>query len=186
MGFDKSLLQIDGKYVISIMTEKLQEIFSNISLSAREINKFSHFNLGIIQDIFHGGIGPAAAVHGALTYAKSQYVFVVAVDMPFVNIPYIRHMMELATANPKHAIIPLNGKHKEAMYGFYSVDALPILEAEIKNKNFAMHRILEKMDTLYIDEKVTSGFDKDMKMFTNLNYVQDLDKALNGGFSHDK
>jgi molybdopterin-guanine dinucleotide biosynthesis protein A len=137
--------------------------------------------LPVIKDYFTGGIGPAAAIHAALLTATSRYIFAIAVDMPFFDVAHIRHMMALIekcilSGNYPDALIPINGKHKEAMYGFYSINTKSVFEEEIGLKNYAMHRILTKFNTIYMEEEENLAFDVDLTMFTNLNYIDDLGK----------
>ncbi|MCL2169800.1 MAG: molybdenum cofactor guanylyltransferase [Defluviitaleaceae bacterium] len=176
MGFDKSLLKIGDEYVINIMAAQLGEIFHSVRLCANGGSKFSEFGIEILEDIYGGGIGPAAAVHAALTAAKSQFVFIIAVDMPFINIAHILHMKKLIenAKSPMDALIPLTNEHKEALYGFYNISALPKIIREIESENFAMHRILTKLDTAYISEDESRLFDTQLTMFANLNYQKDL------------
>ncbi|MCL2855221.1 MAG: molybdenum cofactor guanylyltransferase [Defluviitaleaceae bacterium] len=177
MGFDKSLLQIDGEYVINIMAGKLCQIFDNVSLCANGHDKFERFGLPIIQDIYNEGIGPIAAIHAALKQAKSKYIFVVAVDMPLINLAYILHMMHVLehTSPPPLAFAPLVDGFTEGTHAFYSIEALSAIEREIEAGNFALHRLLGKLNARHISEKASRGFDKDLDMFTNLNYPQDLE-----------
>jgi molybdopterin-guanine dinucleotide biosynthesis protein A len=174
MGFDKSLLRFDdGRYVLKTMADKLGEIFSKVGLCANVGDKFRGFGLTVVEDIYRDGIGPAAAIHAALTAACSQYVFVVAVDMPFLNLEHIRHMMSLVTGDVQ-AVVPINGGLLEPLYAFYSKDALLAFEEQIKAGNFALRNILPKINTVYLDEDISRSFDDDLLMFTNLNYAKDL------------
>ena len=181
MGFDKSLLKIDGEYIINRMASKLCQIFDNVRLCGNGQDKFEIFDLDLVEDIYKGGIGPIAAVHAALSHAKSRYVFVVAVDMPLLNLPHIRYMMALIEDVQKlgkapAALVPINGLHKEAIYAFYSTETLSVFEEEITGGRYAMHKILTKFDTMYLDEEISRNFDMDLAMFTNLNYACDLSK----------
>jgi len=179
MGFDKSLLKIDGEYVIDIMARKLGGVFARVSLGTApdrgqetlpDRDKFGQFGLPIIEDIYEAG--PAGAIHAALACAQSRYVFVVAVDMPLINIHHIQHMMDMVDGD---ALIPMNNGHAEPMYGFYSTAALPIFEQEIAKDNLTIYKILAKLNTAYFDEAASRRFDPELSMFTNLNYIEDLE-----------
>jgi molybdopterin-guanine dinucleotide biosynthesis protein A len=182
MGFDKSLLKIGGqnvgksdeRYIIEIMAEKLSQIFDNISLCANKADKFSHFGINIIEDIYKDGIGPAAAIHAALKSAKSKYVFAVAVDMPFVNTKHIAHMISLANIHKPPALVPMKEGFSEPLYALYSTDILDIFEEQISLGKFSMRKMLSKFDTYYLDESESRNFDSNLTMFMNLNYVEDL------------
>ena len=185
MGFDKSLLKIDGEYVINIMADKLGRIFDRVSLCANSPDKFKKFGFPIITDIYSEGIGPVAAVHSALKSSASQYVFVVAVDMPLLNLDLIRHMMQVlkTTDSPPLAFAPETNGYLEATHAFYSVDALGYIEEQIDAGNFAVNKILKGLDAMRLDEGISRSFDADLAMFTNLNYTEDLDKI--GGYKCD-
>jgi molybdopterin-guanine dinucleotide biosynthesis protein A len=174
MGFDKSLLRFDdGQYVLEIMADKLGEIFDRVGLCANVGEKFLRFDLPVVEDIYREGLGPAAAIHAALTAARSRYVFVAAVDMPFLNLEHIRHMMSLAKDDVQ-AVVPINGGLLEPLYALYSKSALWAFEEQIKAGNFALRNILPKINTVYLDEDISRSFDNDLLMFANLNYVEDL------------
>ncbi|MCL2235291.1 MAG: molybdenum cofactor guanylyltransferase [Defluviitaleaceae bacterium] len=185
MGFDKSLLKIDGEYVINIMSDKLGRIFDRVSLCANGSGKFEKFGLPIITDIHNDGIGPVAAVHSALRSCGSQYVFVVAVDMPLLNLELIRHMMQVLEAAdpPPLAFAPETDGYLEATHAFYSINALGYIEKQIDAGNFAVNKILKGLDAMRLDEGISRSFDADLTMFTNLNYAEDLDKI--GGYNCD-
>lgn len=185
MGFDKSLLKVNGKYVINIMADKLRQVFDDISLCANTPDKFEGFGLPIASDFYNEGIGPVAAIHTALSIAKSQYVFVVAVDMPLLNLEYIRHMMKVlkATTPPPLALVPMVGGFMESTHAFFSVDALGFIDEQIRAGNFSVNKILKGLNAICLQEEESRGFDRDLTMFTNLNYVEDLDKI--GGISYD-
>ena len=176
MGFDKSLLKIGDEYVINIMADKLLEIFDSVRLCANGGEKFADFGIEILEDEVAQGVGPSAAIHGALAASKSQFAFIIAVDMPFINIQHILHMKKLIenATSPMDALIPLTDEHKEALYGFYNISALPKIAREIEEENFAMHRILTKLDSVYISEDENRTFDPELTMFANLNYQEDL------------
>ena len=47
----------------------------------------------MIQDIYQES-GPLAGIHAALLQAQSQWVFVTACDMPYLELAYLDFMME--------------------------------------------------------------------------------------------
>jgi len=181
MGFDKALLKISGEYVIKIMHSKLKEIFDNIRLSTLSSEKFANFGVGIVEDVYKGSFGPAAAIHAALSLAKSQYIFVAAVDMPLLNIEHIKHMQKtieelLKRGESPNALVPKCGEFYEALYAFYSIDALGAFEKHLQQQSYRMRDILLDMDVVYLSEEESRIFDPKLTMFTNLNYVEDLKK----------
>ncbi|MCL2353407.1 MAG: molybdenum cofactor guanylyltransferase [Defluviitaleaceae bacterium] len=181
MGFDKSMLKIEDDFVIDTMRSKLEEAFDQVRLCAHDRGKFASFGMNIVEDVHKGNFGPAAAIHAALSNACSRYVFVVAVDMPLLDINHINHMKQTLEVmvekgqNP-HALIPKCGEFSEVLYAFYSVDALGAFEEHLKKQSYKIRDILAELDVAYMPHEESCSFDPSLKMFTNLNYVEDLKK----------
>ena len=178
MGFDKSTMKIGDRFVVELIAEKLSTLFDNIRLSAREIEKYAKFGMPIIEDMHNDGIGPAAAIHAALSTAKTRYVFICACDMPFINPWYIEFMKSIIEEGgyKTDALIPINDGHMENLYAFYSISALKTFEDEISKGNYKVHEINRKIDAIYLQEEYSRNFDSDLKMFANLNYKADLER----------
>jgi molybdopterin-guanine dinucleotide biosynthesis protein A len=178
MNFDKSLLKINGKYMIEIISEKLSLCFENVKLGADSKERLSAFELEVIEDKIKGRIGPAAGIHSALAQAATKYVFVIACDMPLLNIghiEYLKHALADKDFKP-NALIPMNGGYIEPLYSFYSAGIAEMFAQEIGQGNYKIHNILKKCNALYLDDKYSKLFDESLAMFTNINCAADLEK----------
>lgn len=181
MGFDKSLLKINDQYVLQDMYDKLTTVFDRVFLSVNpntNPDKFNIFNIELVQDIHTDILGPVAAVHTALTHANSQYIFVIACDMPIINTEHIKHMMYIAEKESPQGIIPINGKYKEVLYAFYHKSAIQAFHESIQEGDYKMQIILDKLDIYYLEQSESQKIDKKLHMFTNLNYEADLKKLI--------
>ena len=191
MGFDKALLQIDGQYILQTMHDELAKVFDRVFLLGNQKtnpDKFSIFDMELVTDIYDQGIGPAGAIHTGLTHATSQYLFVIACDMPFINIDHIQYMRSIILGLDSEVIVPLNGQYKEVLYAFYHKSTLPIFEKNIKAGDYKMQLILDQLDTYYLDQDKSEAIDPGLSMFTNLNYPTDVTRAfsLKEGLSDDE
>ena len=183
MPFDKSFAKINGRYMIDVIYEKLAVCFENVRLCADNGERFRTLdlkenNIGIIEDIIKDRIGPAAGILSALSQATTKYVFIVANDMPLVDpghIEFMKHMLERSSIR-QDALIPMNGGYIEPLYGFYSASLSERFRKEINAGNYKIHRILEKINVLYMDEKHSKKFSEDLAMFTNINSMSDLER----------
>ena len=206
MDMDKSFVKIGGRYMIDIICGRLSECFDNIRLCADSKERLNGFGLEVIEDIVvsrangraHGGaegnavdqnkiatkdrgndrIGPAVGIYTALTHATSKYVFMTACDMPLVDpshIEFMKRALEYHAYLPD-ALVPMNGRYIEPLYSFYSADMADMMEEEIRAGNYKIHRILDKCNTLYLEDHYSRIFDEELAMFTNINYAADLDK----------
>ncbi|MCL1816417.1 MAG: molybdenum cofactor guanylyltransferase [Clostridiales bacterium] len=180
MDFDKSFVKIHGRYMMEIIYEKLSHCFNRVKLCADSQERLSVFGLEIIEDIVKDRIGPSAGIYSALSQAATKYVFVAACDMPLINIAHIQFMQRLLEEHRylPEALIPQNGEYIEPLYSFYSAGLAKKFAAEIKQGNYKIHDILNKCDVLYFAEKYSKMFDENLAMFTNINYITDLEKLL--------
>jgi len=178
MNFDKSFAKISGRYMIEIIVEKLSVCFENVKLCADSRERLSAFGLEVIEDQIKTGIGPAAGIYSALSQAASQYVFVIACDIPMVNaehIEFMKHTLEENAFKPD-ALVPVHGDYIEPLYSFYSARMAQTFAEEIEQGNYKIYEILKKCNTLYMDEKYSKMFDQNLAMFTNVNYAADLER----------
>ncbi|MCL1935515.1 MAG: molybdenum cofactor guanylyltransferase [Defluviitaleaceae bacterium] len=175
MGFDKSLIKTNNMYIIEKMYRQLSKIFENVRLSATgDISKFKHFNIDIIKDTTER-LGPCGAIYSSLLSSFSKYLFVIACDMPLINIEHINYMKQILDTNENiQALVPINGIFKETLYSFYSVECIPFFEQVIEKKIYKMQNILDLCNTRYMEEEISVLFDSKLSMFTNLNYNSDF------------
>lgn len=100
MGTDKALLKINGETFVQRAVNTIQTAFPHIKISlvARDENQFSTDHLPrdipVVYDI-HKDRGAYSGLHSALSSAKSEWVFVLACDIPFVSVDLLKFMMEL-------------------------------------------------------------------------------------------
>ncbi|MDR2392553.1 MAG: molybdenum cofactor guanylyltransferase, partial [Treponema sp.] len=90
IGYDKKKLELGGETVIAGLITKLHTLFSEVLVSSNE--PFFHDQVVVLQDEL--GAGPLAGIYRGLTYCRSEYLYVVACDMPFISLEYIRYMQE--------------------------------------------------------------------------------------------
>lgn len=178
MDFDKSFAKINGKYMIEIIYEKLSLCFENVKLCADAKERFRVVDLEVIEDKIKDGIGPAAGIYSALSQASAKYVFVAACDMPLINTEHIEFMKRTLEQHAfmPDALVPMNGEYIEPLYSFYSANMANVFKEEIGKGNHKIHNILKKCNVLYLEDKYSRIFDKDLAMFTNINYGVDLER----------
>jgi len=183
MGFDKSLLKINGEYLIDIIGAQLEQVFDNVILATNSIGKIKDMKYRGVTDLLPES-GPLGGIYTALNSSVSRYVFVTACDMPVINVDYIKHMMEIIRREGSDGAISCNGSYFEPLHAFYSVDMIGIIEKEIKNKNFKIFDVLGKCRISYIEDCAVQEFRREADMFANINYYSDL-KLLEKIFTED-
>lgn len=173
MGFDKRNIKIDGRLLIDIIAEQLNEIFHEVILMTNNKKFMSSSNYMIKEDL-KKDFGPAGGIYSGLKDARSQYVFFIAGDMPIINIEYIRYMMNILEHNEYDGVLSKRGKWIEPLYAFYSKSTTDNFLRNIEGNHLKLFDIIKQHKMFYVEENIVDGFNRGVDMFTNLNYAKDL------------
>lgn len=166
MGKDKSLLPFGGfKTLTEYQINRLQPLFKSVHVSAKE-DKFS-FHMKLIKDDMET-FSPMVAFAKILNHFKNSHVFIISVDAPFVTSHEIEKL--LSYANDYDIIIPKTPSHEHPLCGFYTTSLASKCE-ELACKD--MHKIGLLKDFA----KVKYVEFKEEEPFTNLNYIDEYEKA---------
>ncbi|MGL1891828.1 MAG: molybdenum cofactor guanylyltransferase [Spirochaetaceae bacterium] len=179
MGMDKLRIKINGNYLIDNIINKLKNEFDEIIIVTND--PLYHREDGIIViDDEDKSCGPLCGIYSGLKRSSSNYSFVMACDMPYVNLDFIRYEKEKLN-NTFDVIIAKIGVFTEPLYGFYKKEMLTKIYNEIKNGQYSINKLLKKINTKYIDQSITQSFSKDLLMFKNLNTLSDVEEFLKSG-----
>lgn len=188
MGIDKSRIKVKGKPIIKIIAEELEKVFDEIILVTNDKNRFEDLSYKSVEDL-QKNCGPAGGIYTGLKNASSSYAFITACDMPFINIEFIRYLISLADSYSPDCIIPRKGKWIEPLCAFYSRSLIEIFGKSIASNNFKLHEIVKNSNVYYVEEEVRKKYSENLDIFTNLNYLKDLDilrKVYGGEVSLDE
>ncbi len=178
MKFDKQFLQINEKRLMNHMIEMLKKEFEEIIIVTNKPAYYDDFPYKIISDEIKEK-GPLSGIHVALKESKSEYVYFTACDMPNVNINYIRYMKEKLKNIQVSACVTRLGEWIEPFHAFYNKNMIKDIEEYMMQDKKSIYILLEKVKTLYIEEKIAKNFSPNWDMFLNLNTKQDLIKYMN-------
>ena len=182
IGINKAFLEINSKPIIEHIIEVLKKFFDEIIINTNNPELFSKFNLKIINDIV-----PDKDVFGGLytilKSIKTEYVFIVPCDMPFLNPELIKFTLEHDYYNYDVVCYSINKKF-QPLFGIYKKDCVKFFENAIKNSHFPkLIDIFKEYRAFVIDEsKIPAGINI-QKSFFNINTEEDYYKAKNNQFS---
>lgn len=167
MGKDKSLLPFKGhKTLTEYQLSRLSPLFKSVHVSIKD-DKFD-FEADFIKD--SGEVySPMVALGKILSHFKTSHVFILSVDAPFVSDREIKKLF--LHINNFHIIIPQTPSHKHPLCGFYATSLAKKCE-ELAKKD--MHKIGLLKDFA----KVKYVKFENETPFTNLNYMDEYEKAL--------
>lgn len=173
MGFDKQFLEIDEKKLMDSIISKLEIKFEEIIIVTNKPEEYKGLKHKIISDIIVGK-GPLGGIHAGLKESLSKYSFVMACDMPNVNINYINYMESCIGEKDIDGCVTIYKDNLEPFVSFYSKDIIEDIERYLELGRRSMHHLLKNLQIHYIEEEIARKFSPDWDMFLNLNTIEDL------------
>jgi molybdenum cofactor guanylyltransferase len=141
LGFNKALLQFQGKPVIERMLETLAPIVSSIKIIANNPPDYHSLNIETAPDL-RPGCGPLSGIHSALSLSNTEYVLIVSCDLPLLTADTLRPLL---LEYPGYDITMFKHKLFEPLCAIYRRSCLPALEELIDHGEY---RIIDLFPTL--------------------------------------
>jgi molybdopterin-guanine dinucleotide biosynthesis protein A len=175
MGFNKALLTIDGEMLTDRVIRQLSGEFREVIVSSNLGTGYLKHSVKYVADEFEG-MGPLSGIYSSLKEAASRFVYVIACDMPYVNLEYIRYMKSrIVSANYDcDACFTACGDSSEPFNAFYSVSTIPVLRDFLISGRKRFNDFLKSINSLIISENEAKEFSPDWSMFKNINTPKEL------------
>jgi molybdopterin-guanine dinucleotide biosynthesis protein A len=175
MGFDKQLLQIENRYLLRLHGEVLGRSFGQLIVVTNTPELYRDTPFTVVSDEIRGG-GPLSGIHVGLKTAASRYVYLLACDMPYVNLDYVAYMQGQLQGEAAAACVTRFGDWIEPFNAFYSRDLVPAIEDYLASGKKSLFEFLCSRNTLYIPEREARRFSPDWEMFVNLNTREEFER----------
>ncbi len=149
MGCDKTMLPIDGQPMIKHIYEQLRPHFSQILISSNDPSRHGFLGATVVPDRSVGR-GPLMGIASALRVSEYERNFVIACDMPDVDIGLVRAMLRQVGDND--AVIPTVGPGLyEPLFAVYRRSALPALEETLHSGSNRILDSFSRCRVTYVD-----------------------------------
>ena len=168
-GKNKALLEIADETLLQKQIRILSDFFDDIFVVGKGIPQ--SYKVDLVSDIFPES-GPLSGIHSALCFSKTDYVFVVSCDMPFLSPELIELMISEIKKNPCEALVPRHSKGIEPLHSFYNKSIIEKAEIMLRKKDFRIRKIYKNINVSYFDVTLVPE-----KIFFNINYPCDMIKA---------
>ncbi|WP_425808155.1 molybdenum cofactor guanylyltransferase [Desulfitobacterium sp. Sab5] len=189
MGKNKAFLELNGKPFIEKNLEILQLIFSEVFISSNTPELYSQYKVRVVQDHYveHGPLG---GIQACLQEAVSEFCFIAACDIPFLN-PDLIHFM--ASLTERYDIVaPKTAGGIHPLYAFYKRSScLPKIEKSLKAGILKTIDFFDQCSVRYISESEIERFGNVQLLLYNVNtpeewvkFQMEWEKAK--GFAQDK
>jgi molybdopterin-guanine dinucleotide biosynthesis protein A len=184
---NKALLKIGDKTIIQVIVSKLKQVFDEIIVVTDRLEPINQLPITeltrIVNDIIPDK-GSLGGLYSGLINSRSQYNFVVACDMPFLNVELIKFMKSncnpaIACKSGVDVIIPKLKTGYETLHAIYSKNCIAPIEKQLRQDNLKIIDFFSRMKVKEITEDIIKQFDSQLLSFFNINTEDDYKQALN-------
>ncbi len=172
MGMNKAFLAINGELLIDRTVRIFKGMFKDVIIVTNSPLDYKDQDVRIVTDIIKGK-GALGGIYTGLFFASSTRSFVAACDMPFLEMPFIRHMTVMSVQSD--IIVPETATGLQPLHAVYSKKCLPEMERLMKDDRLKVTGLYEKFRVMKIPEETIRTFQPDLKMFLNINSPEDMD-----------
>lgn len=148
MQRDKSLLPIRGRPMIQHIADQLTLYFNEIIINASAPEKYTFLEARVAPDKIPGQ-GPLMGISAVLKAAQNEKVFVVACDIPDINLDFVRRL--LAEASHYDCVIPISGQDElEPLFAVYRKSVLPVVDDLLESGKRQIRLLYPRVKTKYL------------------------------------
>jgi len=135
MGFDKAFLMDDEQYLLLQTVGKLQSLFEQVVLVSNTKAKFegrTDFTEFRILEDHYMEKGPMGGISTALEQAQTEYVFIMACDMPLPDIGLIVRMYRKLEEEEEQVLVCSHQGKLEPLLAFYHKSCLSVFKKQME------------------------------------------------------
>lgn len=173
MGRDKASMPWGSGTLLSAVLEKLNPVCSELIIVSNIPREIENFPVRIIPDRYPQ-CGPLAGIHAGLLAVQSDYAFVVACDMPYLNTQAAGFIADAATGYD--AAIPFIDGYYHPLHGVYRKSCLPFIERMLAAGDYRVLDFYDKIALRKIAKEEIAVFDPALRTLYNINSPEDIDK----------
>lgn len=166
-GVAKGLIEVEGRTLGERLVDLLEPICGPVLLVANDPSVYAALNVPTVRDVI-AGKGPPGGVHAALTRSPAGWVFVAAIDLPWLD---RESVTALAEAREGHDVALWRADGwLQPLAGWWHTRCGATLDRLLRAGDPGFRSILAELDVRVLEAP-------DARPFTNLNTPEDLEWA---------
>ncbi len=163
-GIDKQLLKVGDEMICTYIARQLQDEFQQVIIVTNTTELYRNSRYEVVEDIVKD-FGPLGGILSGLVHSISDHAFIIAGDMPNVNLDYIRWLDARCTDKTDIMVAKFEGVHIEPFNGIYSKRCIDTIEEAVCKDTRKIIDIYPKLNVDYISDQEVRRFSPDWKMF---------------------
>ena len=180
MGRDKAQLRLGSETMLERLAAQLSPVTSSVTLVGSPQAYVGH-SLPTVPDVYEKW-GALGGIHGALSVAKTDWIIVIACDLPFVTRDLFERLKSFAHESPYKSvdsIVPLqpDGRPQPVCALYYRETCLPEIERLVSAGEHTPRALLTNVRTRYVQFPELGDLPGAENFFLNLNTPEDFERA---------
>jgi molybdopterin-guanine dinucleotide biosynthesis protein A len=184
MGRDKSQLPLDdGRTMTEHAASAIEAVCARRFIVGKPVNKpaVNIAGLEFVSDAEHREVTHAALVGllSAFSYARTEWVAVVACDLPFASGEFFSHLASVRS-DRLDAVVPCdsNGRPQPLCALYRREPSLAAATEMIQSGEMAVRQLLARLRTVYVTFSEFSHLENAERFLLNLNTLDDYEEHL--------
>ena len=169
-GRDKSALLVDGRAILDRQIDALTPLVDDLMIIGRAQNPARPLGARVVADIVPG-CGPLGGLHAALTSARTDVLFLVACDMPYVSSAFVEHLLSLA--GEVDAVVPQTERGYHPLCAVYTRACLERAAAQLADRRLKMLELLDRVRVRVVPIEEIRCFGAPDRLLANVNTPAD-------------
>ena len=174
MGEDKAFLQLEGRTLLARALELARSVCGEVQIVGSS-QKFFGF-APTVEDIFRDQ-GPLAGIHAALKNTSADLSLVLAVDMPFLEAPFLRYLLAQAAAGKAVVTVPRCAGGWQPLCAVYRREFIQPAENALRQARNKIDPLFAQVPTRVIEESELLKLGLTPEIFRNLNTPKEFNQA---------
>lgn len=176
MGQDKRFLSIGARTLLERGLCTMHSLFHHVRIVIAQDSPLLSANVPVFRDVVPR-CGSLGGLYTGLHMSSTPYIFLVACDMPFLNVNLIRYMIELK--EQADIVVASWNNRLQPMHAVYSKRCTPILEGMIHRRQVKIQDVFHgpSLAVRFVKEGEVRRIDPEGRSFININTPADFEAA---------
>ncbi len=177
LGQDKALLPWRGRTLIEHIVAHFKRWSDDVLVvSGAEIRYAEILDVPILSDEIRN-VGPLGGLYTGLKHARYEHSLVVACDMPLISQAVIDLLRDELDGSA-WAVVPEVEGHRVPTLAIYHKKCFSVIERLLAQKRTSPLALLDTIPIKIIPEERLRAVDPTLRSFTNINSLEDWQRAL--------
>lgn len=172
-GQHKAFLKLHEKSFLDQIITSLKSC-GPIYLSVNDKSLYNHLPYPLIEDCYKE-IGPIGGIYSTLLKVPSDYVFITACDMPFMEAEFVNYLYSQLESDTSCIVVSDSSRRFYPLGGIYSKTMLPLIKEQIENENYRLGALLKRAGAKIIPLNETPFSEK---LLCNINTPEEYEALL--------